>query len=189
MAFWYRRSCQWKTVLWMTLGAVPGSCAGVHLLQELPAWLLESLTGILIIFFVAGLQFFQNRLHLQERAPSSMFTGFLGGVIGTCASIDGPIIVMYGLMAGWNPGQLPGTTSVFFALRALASCFMQWRAGLCSEQIVTCALWCLPLALTGFLLSVPAVQRINVTFFRTIIKAIILLAGCLCLVKSQLHTF
>lgn len=187
MAFFYLRYCQWKTVLWMTLGAVPGGFMGVRILLEVPAWLLESIIGILVIFCVIGLQFFQNRLKIQERVPYSMLTGFLGGIIGTCASIDGPIIVMYGLMAGWNPRLLLGTTSVFFALRAMVSCSMQWRAELYNEQILTYALWCLPLALAGFFVSIPVAKRINVTFFRNMIKVIILLAGCLCLVKSHLQ--
>ena len=184
MALQYMRYCRKKTVLWMALGAVPGALTGVQVLQNVSEHVLELGIGVLIIFCVAGMQFFQNRLKIRERTAYSLLTGFLGGLVGTCVTIDGPVVAIYGLLAGWNPQLFLGTTSLFFFLRSIVSCSVQWSAGLYTEQILTYALWCLPLSLLGFYLSVPLLRRINVTFFRSVVKVIIVFAGCLCLYKG-----
>lgn len=59
----------------MTLGAL----AVLWELLEVPAWLLESIIGMLVILCVVGLQFFEKRLKIQDRVPYSMLIGFWGG--------------------------------------------------------------------------------------------------------------
>ena len=67
MALQYMRYCRKKTVLWMALGAVPGALTGVQVLQNVSEHVLELGIGVLIIFCVAGMKFFQNRLKIRER--------------------------------------------------------------------------------------------------------------------------
>lgn len=80
MALQYMKYCQRHTVLWMALGAVPGALIGVQVLQSVAEQVLELGIGALIIFCVAGMQFFQNRLQIRERTACSLLAGFLAAL-------------------------------------------------------------------------------------------------------------
>ena len=184
MALYYVRYCSWKIVLWMALGTIPGSLVGILILRRVSSSLLELIIGVLLIFCIVGLQAFQDRIKIVPRVRYSLGAGVLGGIIGTCATIDGPVVGLYGLLSGWNPQQFLGITSVYFFLRSLVTCTVQWYSGLYTETIVTYSLWCIAASLIGFFLSIPLLKHINVSTFRTIVKVIILFSGIMCLVKA-----
>lgn len=157
---------------------------GILILRRVSSSLLELIIGVLLIFCIVGLQAFQDRIKIVPRVRYSLGAGVLGGIIGTCATIDGPVVGLYGLLTGWNPQQFLGITSVYFFLRSLVTCTVQWYSGLYTETIVTYSLWCIAASLIGFFLSIPLLKHINVSTFRTIVKVIILFSGIMCLVKA-----
>ena len=112
MGLYYMRYCTWKIVLWMALGTIPGSLVGILVLKKVSSSLLELIIGMLLIFCIVGLQAFQDRIKISVRVPYSFGAGILGGIIGTCATIDGPVVGLYGLLAGWKPQQFLAITSV-----------------------------------------------------------------------------
>lgn len=184
MAVYYRRHCPWKTVLWMLAGVVPGGLVGIAVLRNFPAAVLEMIVGSMLIFCIIGMQLLHNRVHLENTRRNALITGFIGGVVGTSITIDGPIIALYGLFIGLSPMQMLGITSGFFLVRNGVSDIMQAAAGLYTKEILSCAMWCIPASLAGFVLSIPLVRRIKVDTFRTVVKAIILIAGIMCLARG-----
>lgn len=181
MAVWYRRHCPWKSVLWMTLGAVPGGLVGLYVLQNFPGPVLEIVVGAMIVFCIVGMQYLQGSLRLENSPRNCLVAGILAGIIGTSITIDGPVVALFALFIGLNLKDYLGFTSCFFFLRNVVSDIMQAASGLYTPEIVHIAMWCLPASLLGFALSIPLVSRISVEIFRKVVKGIIVLAGVFCL--------
>ncbi len=184
MCFRYARYCRWKTALLMFAGTLPGSLAGLHILQYAPTTVLELFVGVMLVFCTAGMALFRNLRFLQEGAIASFLVGVMGGMLGTCVNIDGPVVALYGLQAGWQPLVFLGTTSIYFLLRIVVTCTMQASAGLYTPEILHYVLFCAPAAVLGLLLSMPVIRRVNTQTFRRVVQAVILLAGILCLGRA-----
>lgn len=184
MCFRYGRYCRWTTALLMFAGTIPGSLAGLQILQYAPATILEVFVGIMLIFCTAGMALFRNLRFLQEGTMASFLVGVAGGMLGTCVNIDGPVVALYGLQAGWQPLVFLGTTSIYFFLRIVVTCTVQASAGLYTAEIVHYVQYCAPFAVLGLLLAMPVIRRINTQTFRRVVQAVILLAGILCLGRA-----
>lgn len=109
----YFRYCRWKTAMLMFGGTIPGSLLGLFILQYAPAHILEIFVGIMLIFCTAGMALFKNVSLLRESTAASIVVGMIGGMLGTCVNIDGPVVAIYGLQAGWQPLIFLGTTSIY----------------------------------------------------------------------------
>lgn len=186
MAFFYHKHCPWKTVLWIIIGAIPGSIIGLSILENVSHAILEIIIGCMLIFSILGMQKLQDKFKLEEKIKFSLITGFLAGIIGTCITIDGPIIALYGLLISLNPVEFLGFTSVSFFLRNSVSDIMQALSGLYTRDIIIYSLFCIPCALCGFLLSIPLIKKIHISTFRSIVKIIILISGLICLARGFL---
>ena len=167
---------------WFVAAFVSGLC----ILQYAPANILEIFVGIMLIFCTVGMALFKNISLLKESTAASIVVGIVGGMLGTCVNIDGPIVAIYGLQAGWQPLIFLGTTSVYFLLRILVTCTVQASAGLYTAEIAHYVLFCVPFAVLGLLLSMPVIRRVNAATFRKVVQAVIVLAGVLCLGRAIL---
>lgn len=186
MSLRYFRYCRWKTAMLMFGGTIPGSLLGLFILQYAPAHILEIFVGIMLIFCTAGMALFKNVSLLRESTAASIVVGMIGGMLGTCVNIDGPVVAIYGLQAGWQPLIFLGTTSIYFLLRILVTCTMQASAGLYTTEILHYVFFCVPFVVLGILLSMPVVKRVNAETFRKVVQAVIVLAGILCLGRAIL---
>lgn len=122
MALRYGRQCRWKTALLLFAGALPGSWAGLFVLAHASSTTLEVVVGVMLVFCTVGMALFRKAAFLKESAAASLVVGFAGGALGTSVNIDGPVVALYGLQAGWSPMVFLGTTSVYFALRLVLTC-------------------------------------------------------------------
>ncbi len=186
MSLRYFRYCRWKTAMLMFGGTIPGSLLGLFILQYAPAHILEIFVGIMLIFCTAGMALFKNVSLLRESTAASIVVGMIGGMLGTCVNIDGPVVAIYGLQAGWQPLIFLGTTSIYFLLRILVTCTMQASSGLYTTEILHYVFFCVPFVVLGILLSMPVVKRVNAETFRKVVQAVIVLAGILCLGRAIL---
>lgn len=184
MALRYGRQCRWKTALLLFAGALPGSWAGLFVLAHASAATLEVVVGVMLVFCTVGMALFRKVAFLKESAAASLIVGFAGGALGTSVNIDGPVVALYGLQAGWSPMVFLGTTSVYFALRLVLTCTVQASAGLYTPDVLKLALVCMPFSLAGLALAMPIVKRVRLDVFRRVVEAVIVLAGVLCLGRA-----
>ena len=70
------------------------------ILQYAPAHILKIFVGFMLIFCTAGMALFKNASLLRESTAASIAVGMIGGMLGTCVNIDGPVVAIYGLQAG-----------------------------------------------------------------------------------------
>ena len=184
LAFLYFRYCRVPALWPLLLGALPGSVAGLALLQMLPEAVLQGTVGLLLIFYVR----WQRTARAGERKKDSWLVGsaagFGAGLLGTATSFDGPPAGAYALYRGWDPREVLGTLGIFFLIRSLFACALQANAGLYTAEVVHYAVYGIPACVLGAVCAFPVVKRIRVDLFRRALMIVIALAGLVCLWKA-----
>lgn len=153
------RFCRFDAMPWLLLGAVPGSFAGVYLLQICSGAVLQGAVGLLLLYYV----YWQM----------------------TYRAAQGPVShpQMLGAAAGFGAGLL-GTLGVFFVLRATVTLVLQGMAGFYTPTVLTCAMYGAPGVILGTCIAFPVVKHISQQAFRKVLLCVIAVAGLVCLVRA-----
>lgn len=179
------RFCRFDAMPWLLLGAVPGSFAGVYLLQICSGAVLQGAVGLLLLYYV-----YWQMTYRAAQGPVShpqmlgAAAGFGAGLLGTAISFDGPPIGAYGLCMGWEPRVFLGTLGVFFVIRGSLTVILQATAGFYTPEVLGYALYGAPGVILGTLLAFPVAKRIPQETFRKVLLVIIGVAGLVCLVRA-----
>mgnify|MGYP003046785675 CR=1 FL=1 len=179
------RFCRFDAMPWLLLGAVPGSFAGVYLLQICSGAVLQGAVGLLLLYYV-----YWQMTYRAAQGPVShpqmlgAAAGFGAGLLGTAISFDGPPIGAYGLCMGWEPRVFLGTLGVFFVIRGSFTVILQATAGFYTPEVLGYALYGAPGVILGTLLAFPVAKRIPQETFRKVLLVIIGVAGAVCLVRA-----
>lgn len=185
LASMHFRHCRLSSLWPMLAGSVPGSFAGLYILQICSGAVLQGAVGLLLLYYV-----YWQMTYRAAQGPVShpqmlgAAAGFGAGLLGTAISFDGPPIGAYGLCMGWEPRVFLGTVSVFFMLRGIITLVLQWWHGFFTPEVLGMAMYGTPGVMLGSLAAFPVVKRINVLLFRRVLLAIIAICGVVCLVRS-----
>lgn len=111
-----RRDAEWRGVLWVTVGGVPGTAIGVWLLAIATGAALDLLNGLVVLGGVAALAF---GLHLRRNVGTELFAGILSGISSTVSAMGGPPVAL--LYEGARGPTVRATLSLIFFLGVLLS--------------------------------------------------------------------
>lgn len=123
------RFCRVSALWPMLLASVPGSFAGLYILQICSGPVLQGAVGLLLLYYVYWQKTFRARGSIAHPRALGAVAGFGSGLLGTAIAFDGPPVGAYGLCMGWEPRVLLGTLGVFFVLRATVTLVLQGMAG------------------------------------------------------------
>ena len=207
------RFCRVSALWPMLLASVPGSFAGLYILQICSGPVLHGAVGLLLLYYVYWQKTFRARgtiahpralgavgllllyyVYWQKtfRARGTIahpralgaVAGFGSGLLGTAIAFDGPPVGAYGLCMGWEPRVLLGTLGVFFVLRATVTLVLQGMAGFYTPTVLTCAMYGAPGVILGTCIAFPVVKHISQQAFRKVLLCVIAVAGLVCLVRA-----
>lgn len=180
------RHCRVRALWPLLLGALPGSFAGLFILQALSGAVLQGAVGLLLLFYV----YWQHIAHSGTARRDSWLAGgaagFGAGLLGTAISFDGPPAGAYALYMGWQPRVVLGTLGVFFVIRSLFTCLLQANAGLYTPAVIEYALYGIPACILGTICAFPVVKRIRLELFHKALLFVIAIAGIVCIGRAFL---
>ena len=168
------RHCRLSSLWPMLAGSVPGSFAGLYILQICSGAVLQGAVGLLLLYYV-----YWQMTYRAAQGPVShprmlgAAAGFGAGLLGTAISFDGPPIGAYGLCMGWEPRVFLGTLGVFFVIRGSLTVILQATAGFYTPEVLGYALYGAPGVILGTLLAFPVAKRIPQETFRKVLLVII----------------
>lgn len=115
--FWReRRHAEWRGVIWVTIGGVPGTALGVWLLGVATGAALDLLNGVLVLGGVAALAL---GLRLRRNPGTESFAGVLSGISSTVSAMGGPPVAL--LYEGARGPTVRATLSLIFLLGVVLS--------------------------------------------------------------------
>lgn len=178
------RHCRLSSLWPMLLASVPGSFAGLYILQICSGPVLQGAVGLLLLYYVYWQKTFRARGTIAHPRALGAVAGFGSGLLGTAIAFDGPPVGAYGLCMGWEPRVLLGTLGVFFVLRATVTLVLQGMAGFYTPTVLTCAMYGAPGVILGTCIAFPVVKHISQQAFRKVLLCVIAVAGLVCLVRA-----
>jgi uncharacterized protein len=170
---------------WLIVSTLFGIPIGLWLLKTVSESIVKSILGVFIIAFaVYSLAGRKPELHNDRLAP---LFGFAAGILGGAYGMNGPPLVVYGLLRRWQPTQFRATLQGYFLIASIVGMVGYALTGLWTRTISNYFLLSLPLALLAIFLGRAVHRRLSNSRFLVCVNIGLALIGVL-LLKQGLQS-
>ena len=184
VAWMYRAHARVAPIIPMLLGCIPGLIIGVCVLRVVPGIWLQGGLGAALIIYVAWQLLHRAGTAHPESVRGCAVSGFASGFANAAISFSGPPVAIYALYVGWDKDTTRGTLSLYFLGISICTCIVQAAAGLYTPVVVKAALWGMPGALVGLVVSLPVARFVRESVFQGILLVMIAFAGSVCIIRA-----
>lgn len=167
----------------LLLASVPGVFIGLWLLRTMDERPIRIGLALLILAYSAY-DLGRPRLARLRSNRWAYLAGFLAGLVGGACNANGPPIVVYGTMRGWNPSQFRATLQGFFLPAGLFILAGHAAAGFWTPEVLRLLLYSLPAVGLGLFLGSLLAKRIHREHFRVLVHVVLIVSALLLLGKS-----
>ena len=169
---------------WLVLSTLFGIPLGLLLLKTVPESAVKAILGTVIIAFsLYSLAGRKPELHDDRLAP---LFGFAAGILGGAYGMNGPPLVVFGILRRWTPAQFRATLQGYFLVASLVGMAGYAFAGLWTRSVSRYFLLSLPLALIATVLGHVLHRRLSSARFQILVNVGLALIGAL-LLKQALY--
>ena len=185
IAVCYHRELPRLEFMLSCLGSVAGIPLGIVILKAAPARVILLACGSILLLFLFW-QFVSGRMHGSFRIPLWCIVpmSVVAGILLGATSMGGPILAMYAVMRGWNKEVTLSMLNTLAALVLICLIPAQGWSGLYTPEILHMALWAIPCAVAGVLMSIPVIRRLNARVFRVLVLAMLAFSTVMLFVKG-----
>jgi len=176
--FWtFRRYLLWTRIRLILLGAVPGAALGVTVLRSLPEGALKVGMAVFIMAYAAWGLCCENGAERTLAQGWGLLAGLLSALFGTAFGFNGPPIVAYVAMTGWDKNSCKAVLGAGFIGTAVTMVGAQAAAGLYTGRAVLVALAAIPAVIVGGWLGVRVAARLGEQSYRNLVYILLLVMG------------
>jgi uncharacterized membrane protein YfcA len=172
-----------RSVLPLTIAAIPGIPLGVYILKNADVRILEMFLGGLLVVF--SLYFAWSGGKTRDLSPGwAYFAGFWSGCLGGSLAMSGPPVIIYTALQPWSKDQIKSTLTGFFFLSGLIIIAAQTMGGLVTTHVLTGSLVSIPFIILGVFLGSSIYHKIETNRYRQVVVGLITLLGVLTVIKA-----
>lgn len=158
---------------------------GLLLLKTVPESIVKAILGSFIIgFALYSLAGRKPQLETDRLAP---LFGFVAGVLGGAYGMNGPPLVIYGVLRRWTPVQFRATLQGYFLVASLVGVAGYAVTGLWTRTVTRYFLLSLPFAILATVLGHAAHRRLSNARFLACVNIGLGLIGALLLEQVFRH--
>ncbi len=179
------RHLQVRSALRLILATLIGIPFGLLFLKKVDGRAVNLILAAVIILFALYNLFRPGLLRLRSERSGWAF-GFAAGVLGAAYNTNGPPVVLYGVLRGWDPGAFRATLQGYFLPTGTAILIGQGIAGLWSAPVFKAYVFSLPLIILAVLAGAALGRKIHPSRFNKAVNILMLAAGTVLLAKSIL---
>lgn len=186
LALLYYRSICWRETFYLVIGALAGIPPGAWFLQTAgPAALLIA-AGLALCLFLVW-QFFASSVAQSYPRIGAWFAwpmGVVSGILMGSVGMGGPPLVLYAYLRRCDKGATIATINA--ASFGIIACVLPWQyqADLFSPQIIKYGLLGGAAGVIGILASLPLVKRLDISFFRRLLLAMLALSAAALIIRG-----
>ena len=179
------RNIHLRTAGWLVLSTLFGIPLGLLMLKTVPEAIIKGILGVFIIAFAAYSLAGQTHRELHNDRLAPLF-GFSAGILGGAYGMNGPPLVVYGILRRWTPAQFRATLQGYFLIASIVGMAGYAFTGLWTRTVNRYFLLSLPLALIAIFLGHAVHRRLSGSRFLIAVNVGLALIGVL-LLKQALH--
>ncbi|OUS07253.1 hypothetical protein A9Q96_08130 [Rhodobacterales bacterium 52_120_T64] len=172
---YYRRHCNWSILLKLFPMTAVGVVVGYFAVDLVPVEVFENVIGATILFML-GIELLVPK---RRDAPAALtaFVGIFAGISTMVANAAGPIFGIYLLQKGLPKNEFVGTRSWFFLLVNVFKIPFSANLGLVTVETLKLDLMFVPVLFVGAYLGYKVLGMLNMTAFKWLIRAAVLLSA------------
>lgn len=170
------RQLEIREVLSLLLASLAGIPVGLYLLVSLPENIIKGILGLVLILF-GVFNFTGITLPKLKGKWLALPFGFFSGVLGGAYNANGPPIVIYGLLKGWNKEKFRATLQGYFLATGLVVAAGHGLAGLWSRQVLIYFMASLPVVILGVMAGERLAKRFSEEQFNRALNLILVTLG------------
>ncbi|MGD0136189.1 MAG: sulfite exporter TauE/SafE family protein [Bryobacteraceae bacterium] len=179
------RQVHFRSAGWLVLSTLFGIPLGLLLLKTVPESVVKSILGAFIIAFaIYSLTGRKPELHNDRLAP---LFGFTAGILGGAYGMNGPPLVVYGVLRRWQPAQFRATLQGYFLIASIVGMAGYAATGLWTRTVSNYFLLSLPLALIAVFLGHAIHRRLSSSRFLVCVNIGLAVIGVLLLKQGLQH--
>jgi uncharacterized membrane protein YfcA len=179
------RQVHFRSAGWLVLSTLFGIPLGLLLLKTVPESVVKSILGAFIIAFALySLTGRKPELHNDRLAP---LFGFTAGILGGAYGMNGPPLVIYGVLRRWQPAQFRATLQGYFLIASIVGMAGYAATGLWTRTVSNYFLLSLPLALIAVFLGHAIHRRLSSSRFLICVNVGLAVIGVLLLKQGLQH--
>jgi uncharacterized protein len=178
------RNVHVRSAGWLVLSTLFGIPLGLLLLKTVPESIVKGILGAFIMAFaIYSLAGRKPELHSDRLAP---LFGFAAGILGGAYGMNGPPLVVYGVLRRWQPVQFRATLQGYFLIASMVGMAGYALTGLWTRTVSGYFLLSFPLALIAIFLGRAIHSRLSSARFLISVNVGLALIGAL-LLKQAFH--
>jgi uncharacterized protein len=176
------RAIHVRSAGWLVFSTLFGIPLGLLFLKTVPESVVKAVLGAFIVTFALySMAGHKPRLESDRLAP---LFGFTAGILGGAYGMNGPPLVVYGILRRWQPVQFRATLQGYFLIASMAGMAGYALSGLWTRTVSTYFLWALPAALIATFLGRAIHRSLNSGRFLLAVNVGLALIGVLLLKQA-----
>lgn len=172
------RNLVWKDTLTLLVSSLLGLPLGLLLLEGLPENIVQTILGLILIGFgaynLAGIN-----LPVLENQYMAVPFGFLAGILGGAYNVNGPPIVIYGVMRGWDKAAFRASLQGFFFVSSVMIAAGHGLSGFWTGRVLRAFMISIPVVIAAVFLGEWISKKITQENFNQVIYIFLILMGLL----------
>lgn len=171
-----RRDINVKQIWLLIAAGMIAAPFGTYLLIAVEAWLLKTVTGLLISLF-AALMLLGRSLPIRNERTAFLTAGLLSGLLNGSISVSGPPLALILSNQGMSKQAFRANLALNGVVLNLVSIASFAAGGLLDRETGGFLLWTIPAMLLGAWLGAKAVHRFDERLFKQVSLWLILVSG------------
>lgn len=179
------RNVHVRSAGWLVVSTLFGIPLGLLMLKTVSESIVkEALGAFIIAFALYSLAGRKPELDSDRLAPAF---GFVAGILGGAYGMNGPPLVVYGVMRRWQPLQFRATLQGYFLIASIVGMTGYALTGLWTFTVSRYFLLSLPLALVAIFLGRAVHRRLSAARFLVAVNVGLIVIGVLLLKQGFQH--
>jgi uncharacterized membrane protein YfcA len=181
------REVHLRSAGWLVVSALIGIPLGLLLLKSIAEPIVKAGLAVVIILFSTYSLFSRKQHELKSDSWAWLF-GFSSGVLGGAYGMNGPPLVIYGSLRGWQPAHFRATLQGYFLPASLAGMCGYWFAGLWTPAVSRFYLLSLPTVIAATFLGRMINRRVNARRFLIYVHMGLIVIGAILLLQAAVRS-
>lgn len=167
----------------LIISSLIGIPVGIFILKRFDDSVMKIAIGLLLIFFSIYMIFVKTKIKLKGNI-STYFFGFISGVLGGAYNTNGPPIIIYGGLRGWNKKEYLSTLQAYYLISSIFIILAHGVSGMFTPKVLNIYFISIPFSLFLIAVGIQLNNKVPEKYFKYFINIMISIVGVALIIQN-----